>query len=129
MNRLHGKRKKYIWAAAFFAVMFCLNSFTFMKRSVFASEGEDPSMFAETEEEGSEEMVPVTDQSSSPIEEQVSITDIEEGVPSDPVSEQIVVKAQPDAYGLTLSAPSAILMEASTGTVIYEKKPDEILRI
>ena len=65
-------------------------------------------------------------QSSSPIEEQVSITDIEEGVPSDPVSEQIVVKAQPDAYGLTLSAPSAILMEASTGTVIYEKKPDEI---
>ena len=128
MNRLHGKRKKYIWAAAFFAVMFCLNSFTFMKRSVFASEGEDPSMFAETEEEGSEEMVPVTDQSSSPIEEQVSITDIEEGVPSDPVSEQIVVKAQPDAYGLTLSAPSAILMEASTGTVIYEKKPDEILR-
>ncbi len=99
-----------------------------MKRSVFASEGEDPSMFAETEEEGSEEMVPVTDQSSSPIEEQVSITDIEEGVPSDPVSEQIVVKAQPDAYGLTLSAPSAILMEASTGTVIYEKKPDEILR-
>ena len=78
-------------------------------------------MFAETEEEGSEEMVPVTDQSSSPIEEQVSITDIEEGVPSDPVSEQIVVKAQPDAYGLTLSAPSAILMEASTGTVIYEK--------
>ena len=32
---------------------------------------------------------------------------------------------EPDAYGLTLSARSAILLDARTGSVLYEKNPDE----
>ncbi len=31
-----------------------------------------------------------------------------------------------DGEALTLSSPSAILMEASTGTVLFEKNPDEV---
>ena len=31
-----------------------------------------------------------------------------------------------NATGITLASPSAILMEASTGTILFEKNPDEI---
>ncbi len=39
-----------------------------------------------------------------------------------------VYAADADASGPAVSSPSAILMEASTGTVIYEKNPHEALR-
>ena len=50
----------------------------------------------------------------------------EEGQPG----EAVEASAQPAAAeaDLGITAQSAVLMEASTGTVIYEKNPDEALR-
>ena len=42
-------------------------------------------------------------------------------------SENLYAYAEND--NVEINAPSAILMEAGTGTVIYEKNPDEIRRV
>ena len=36
------------------------------------------------------------------------------------------VQTAPSTTAVALASPSAILMEASTGTVLFEKNPDEI---
>ena len=40
--------------------------------------------------------------------------------------EEVAKNTAANATGITLASPSAILMEASTGTILFEKNPDEI---